>query len=129
MKNILLDTNIVIYLLEGDRSTVAYVERFKDHQFCISIITWIELLAGSFHNKKTIKEIRPDVGHFMRLPLTEYVALLSAEILQNEFKKRKRPLFQDSVIAATAIHHRMPLMTNNPRDFRGIKNLKLITPR
>jgi predicted nucleic acid-binding protein len=35
----------------------------------------------------------------------------------------------DALIAATAIQHRLTLVTRNPRDYRGIPGLKVEAPQ
>lgn len=128
MSHILLDTNIVIYFLKNDPWTMRMMERLQESYFHISIVTWIETLTGSFYHGKKMPEIAEALSHFTRLPITEAVGYATAEIIEQEAMKGKRKNFQDSVIAATALVHRMPLMTNNPRDFRHLKKLKLISP-
>lgn len=128
MNNILLDTNIIIYFLNGDKATTRLLEQHSDATFCISMVSWIEALAGSFRHKKNISEVASDLYFLLRLPMTEAVGQIAASLIQENAIKEKRHRFQDSVIAATALFHTIPLITNNHKDFRGIKGLKIITP-
>lgn len=125
---ILLDTNILIYLLKKDPLIMDFLEKFDTSIFYISVITWMELLTGSFHQEKRIKELERDLELFKRLSVTDNIARHAAHISQEKLRKKKKPHFQDILIAATAVNFQMPLVTNNPKDFRGIKNLKVITP-
>lgn len=129
MKNLLLDTNIVIYALNGDPHTMTMLERLAEAKFHISVISWIETLAGSFRHGQAIDEISWQLGNFQKIPLNDIVGLTAAAIIQERLKGGKKKKFQDSIIAATAITCKMPLLTNNPRDFRGIKGLKIISPK
>ena len=96
MKSVLLDTNIIINFLNGDSRILNLLENFKDVQFCISIITWIEALAGSLRHGKAIDEISWEINHFRRLPLNEFVGRVSAAIMQQKLLAGKKWKFQDN---------------------------------
>ena len=55
MEMILLDTNILIQILKGDKETISRVESFTQH-IAISIISAMELYYGAF-NKAEVKKI------------------------------------------------------------------------
>lgn len=129
MKQVLLDTNIVIYFLRSDLRFISLMEKFGDALFFISIITWIEVLSGSFHHKKDIDELKEDLSNFIILPLDKKVGEITAQLAQNNIKNKRKKSFQDTSIAATAIAHDMPIATNNPKDFRQFKGLKIISPK
>ena len=129
MKQFLLDTNIVIYILNGDPYFVESLNKFKDASFFISIATWIEALAGSLRHGKSVDELTEDLSSLPRLQLDEKVGRTAALLIQNNIKRRQKRNFQDSVIAATAIAHNMPLITNDEKDFRQFKGLKIMSPR
>lgn len=61
-----------------------------DVRFCISIITWIETLAGSLRHGKAIDEISWEIDHFQRLPLNEFVGHASAVIMQQKLLAGKK---------------------------------------
>lgn len=127
---ILLDTNLVIYLLYGNTAILQWFQQFGNDRLAISIISWIEVLAGSFHHQKTRKEIESELKHFVRLTINTRIARHAAQLLEQGYKKRGRLVdFQDSIIAATALSEHMPLLTNNPKDFRAFKGLKVISPK
>lgn len=127
MKDILLDTNIVIYALNGDLRIVTWLTKFSETKFHISIITWIEILSGSFRHGKTIDEISQQLECFCKLPLGDNVAQKGATLMQEQLQLGKKRPFQDCLIAATAVIYRMPLFTNNPRDFRNFKDIKIVS--
>lgn len=129
MKQFLLDTNIVIYILNGDPYFVESLNKFKDASFFISIATWIEALAGSLRHGKSVDELTEDLSSLPRLQLDEKVGRTAALLIQNNIKRRQKRNFQDSVIAATAIANDMPLITNDEKDFRQFKGLKIISPK
>lgn len=122
----ILDTNIMIYLLNGNPRAVALMRKFQNRPIFISVITLTEILAGSFYQKKSIKTVLYDLQSFVRLHVTEPIAVTAAKYIQTNLKKGLKKNFQDGVIAATALVHKMPVITNNPKDFRNFKGLKII---
>lgn len=129
MKQLLLDTNIVVYLLNGDPNYIELLKKFESTTFLISIVTWIEALAGSLHHGKGIDELMEDINSIPRLYVNEKIGRIAAYLIQNNFRKKHSKKFPDIIIAATAISHDLPLFTNNPKNFRGFKGLKILSPR
>lgn len=129
MQNFLLDTNIIIYALNGSSAVMRIFKQFSNSTFHISIVSWIETLAGSFYHEKDINNIVSELNHFQKLHITDKVGETAARIIQENTKRGRKKRFQDSVIAATAIAYNLTLITNDPRDFRGIKGLKIISPK
>ncbi|MBI5413472.1 type II toxin-antitoxin system VapC family toxin [Candidatus Peregrinibacteria bacterium] len=128
MRPILLDTNIVIYILKGDATIIAMLENLGNVSFSISIITWIEVLSGSFRQNKNISELAQDMEIFKRLPLDETIGVKAAHFIQKRIKMGNKRNFNDAIIAATACNLNVPLITNNPKGFRQFKELKIISP-
>lgn len=126
MHQVLLDSNIVIYLLNKEMKVISFIEKFKQTIFCISKITWIEVLAGSHNHQKTIPELMEDLTRFTQISIHDAIGLMAARLIQTDILYGRKNEFQDSVIAATAIVHKTPLITNNPKDFRRFKGLKVI---
>jgi predicted nucleic acid-binding protein len=129
MNHFLVDSNIIIYSLNGDAQALQLLEAYKEATLHMSIISWIETLTGSLYHEQTIDEIAQQIDYFNKLPVSDSVGRMAAYIMQKQARQRKKQRFQDSIIAATAIVHRMPLLTNNPRDFRAIRGLKIISPK
>lgn len=57
------------------------------------------------------------------LPLTDEIV---AEAIR--LRQLRRMKLGDAIIAATALMHRLPLVTRNTSDFAGIPNLHVIDP-
>lgn len=130
MNQFLLDSNILIYILEQNRHIASFLERYQDANFFISMVSWIEVLSSSMYHHKTMAEVEDELQNFIRLPLDDRIAKKVALLFENAIRKGgKIKNFQDGVIAATALLHNIPLITNNPKDFRKFKNLKVISPK
>ncbi|WP_199554389.1 PIN domain-containing protein [Sandaracinobacteroides hominis] len=123
---ILLDTNIAILIMDGDRQMLDRLSGSTRN--AISVITRVELEAGVFRHEKeqALAAARLDVflmGHeclFLRAEEADaYRHILTA----TGFSRRK---LLDRLIAATALVHGLPLATLNPADFADVPGLEVL---
>ena len=105
---VLFDTNILIDHLSGVDRAGAELRRYQDR--AISIITWMEVMAGS--NSEDESRIRAFLSAFRCLPVTTEVAERSFAVRRQ--RKLKLP---DAIILATAETADRLLITRNTRDF------------
>ena len=110
VRKALLDTNILIDYLVGIASARAEVESYDAP--AISVITWIEVMAGATQDDEQVR--RDFLATFKVLPLTMEIAERSSEIRRHRTPKLKLP---DTVILATAHVEDLLLITRNTRDF------------
>ena len=109
-RNVLFDTDILIDYLSGIPEARLEVERYSRR--AISIITWMEVMAGT--TAKDEKQIRAFLLTFSILPVIAEVAE-RAFVLRRQ-RKIKRP---DAIIQATAQEEDRLFITRNTRDFPG----------
>ncbi|WP_016761469.1 type II toxin-antitoxin system VapC family toxin [Leptospira kirschneri] len=118
----LLDTNAVI-----DQLANALPEpgaNFIDNLLpAISVISKIELLGWHKASKEDIEHIQAFVSLAYVLPLEDSVVQETIRLRQS--LKIKTP---DAIIAATAIVHRLTLISRNAQDFQNILDLNVIDP-
>jgi predicted nucleic acid-binding protein len=109
-KNVLFDTNILIDYLSGIPQARLEMERYS--QRAISIITWMEVMAGSTQEDE--KQIRGFLLTFSILPVI-------AEIAERAFVlwRQQKIKLPDAIIQATAQVEDRLLITRNTRDFPG----------
>ena len=105
---VLFDTNILIDHLSGIEQAGAELRCYQDR--AISIITWMEVMAGS--NSEDESRIRAFLTAFRCLPITPDVAERS--FLVRKQRKLKQP---DAIILATAQAADRLLISRNTRDF------------
>jgi len=120
----LLDTNTVIYFLDGllPAESLDFVEENLDKTGSfISIISKIELLGWQTPNEKAYKHLQNFVNDSEVLGLTDEIAMKAIDI--KRILKIKLP---DTVIAATALVNDFTLISRNDDDFRKIPRLKYI---
>ncbi len=128
MFDIILDTNIVIYLSNKEEKYLRFLDQNKDMNFAVSVITFMEILVwakNDFEHNYLLKLM----NNFEILTMTKEIALISCEFLKQRTKKSlKDPKLPDIIIASTALFYNKTLVTNNPKDFKSFKELKLIIP-
>ncbi len=114
---LLVDTNLFIFLVNGNRNAEKALE---DKLLFFSFISEIELL-GKFSMKVAEQVVMEDVLSFCS-KLTYNDAIGKKAI---ELKQRKKIKLPDAIIAATAIIHDLPLLTAD-RSFASIPDLRCI---
>jgi hypothetical protein len=105
---VLFDTNILIDYLRGISQARAEADKHSDR--AVSIITWMEVMAGSTAANEA--DARTFLLNFYTLPL-------SMEIAERAFLLRRtnRIKLPDTIIQATAEASGRVLLTRNTRDF------------
>jgi predicted nucleic acid-binding protein len=114
---LLLDTNAILYLLNGD---TAILESIRDKQIIVSVITEIELLSSKELKDKEEKQINTFLKQCLIVDITHQVKKYTIQL-------RKKYAFKlpDSIIAATALSFDIPLVTAD-RMFKKMSELQLI---
>jgi len=116
-KEILIDTNIVIYLLQGDDTIEGLLQ---GKQLYVSFITELELMGLLSATLKQEQQIADLLNECQVVALNN-----SIKARYKELKKAYKLKLADSIIAATALALDMPLMTAD-KQFKTIKELDLI---
>ena len=129
MTKALLDTNIISAFMKGNPAVVdsfsQYIKRHK--QLSLSIITHYELLRGlkAVGSDKKVVSLQAFMGQCEIILLTQPIIEIAAEIYAA--LKNKGILIEDAdiLIAATAIHKGMSVVTGNTEHFKRVKGLKI----
>ncbi len=110
----LIDTNIIIYYLDGDTKAIEFIE--NNLLYCgISIITFLEVLSFAY-TKKEETQIRD----FLELFKIFEVDRKTTDIAIKTYKMKKIKI-ADNLIASTAKCYDLTLATRNVKDFRNIQ--------
>ncbi|MFN8499464.1 MAG: type II toxin-antitoxin system VapC family toxin [Anaerolineae bacterium] len=130
MSVLLLDTNIVSYLLKGDSRAYDYAPFLEGHKLAISFVTVAELFEwaamrrwGAARSNQLEQTLRTYLIIPVDVELCRTWGRVRAE--QREIGHVISP--QDAWIAATARHYSVPLITHNPRDFQHVAGLEVRT--
>lgn len=122
----LIDTNIAILLVEGDRAIVQRVEALEEAPL-LSVISTVELEAGLYESSEENADLRQRVN--LLLDRVEELSFTSREVAAYgrivAHLGYSRRMIIDRMIAATALTHDAVLLTANPRDFRNIPGLTI----
>lgn len=109
----LLDSNILIYHLNGDVSVTTFIS--GNREYCaISRISYIEVLSFDFTPEEEI-EVRDLLDNFVIIDTNREIAIQA--INNRKIKKIKVP---DNIIASTAQVYDLTLVTKNINDFNSI---------
>ena len=120
----LLDSNILIYAAEPEG---AFLSRWvEDAAACLATVSRIEVLGfPRWHLLDEMRRARLEllVGALPELPLDDRIAARAIEL-----RRQKKMTLADSILAATALLHRLPLVTRNEADFTHVAGLEIINP-
>ena len=115
-----LDTNAIIYYLNGEASVVQSLEDIFDQGTprYVSTITVLELFSRPELSQQDKDDIERLLGSLFVIPLDIDLAREAGDI-----RSRYGLKTPDSAIAATAMRYRSTFVTRNIRDFRRIPTL------
>ena len=128
MKNLLIDTNIYTYALNGNADVIKVLQRAQKISICSISIG--ELLSGFNAGSKENKN-REELEEFLDSPrvqlrsIDEDTAEFYAEIINGLRKKGKPIPTNDIWIAAIALQHGLKLYTND-QHFKYVPGLVLV---
>ena len=126
----LVDTNWVIDYMRGVSRVIERLDRLSQDGIGISIISLAELYQGVFYSRTPESDER-ELRHFL-----DNIRILDIDDqICRIFAMERGRLSSDGniignfdiLIAATAIHHNLTLLTNNRRHFERIQGLDIIS--
>lgn len=112
-----LDTNIILYLLNGDETLA---ELLNGKQLYISVITELELLGYKGLTPKEERVIKEFVSQCKTITITNEVKQETIRIRKSYSTK-----LPDSIIIATALYLDLPLITSD-FEFKKVVELTLV---
>lgn len=118
---ILLDTNAVIYYLQGDQVAIKSIEKLRSQrqEMAISAITEMEILCFSHLDGMQILRINEWLRTIFIIPVDSRIAREGAKL--RRAYKMKTP---DALIAATAFVNEAHLATRD-RGFKKIREINI----
>jgi predicted nucleic acid-binding protein len=127
---LLVDTNIVSYVMKGHALAKPYLPHLQGKLLAISFITVGELYFGAENaNWGEAKRLQLDetLRNFVVVPYDHEIARTYARIAVQCKRAGRAMALHDAWIAACALRHGVPLVTHNAKDFEAVSGLKLIT--
>lgn len=118
-----VDSSIFIeFLRASDKTKTTLYQLPDDTELFLSVVTLYELLMGATDEVKK-RDVKLLTEPLILLPFTKPVAEKSAEIYHNIRQRNKMIEFRDIFIGATALAHRLPVLTKNTKHFERIDGL------
>lgn len=128
MSTVLLDTNVVSYLMKGHELARRYRRHVEGNTLAISFMTVGELYEGAFRarwGEEKIEKLKSVLRTYLVIPASPQVCWHWGQI---RCERRNQPIsVDDAWIAACARAHGCALVTHNPGDFSGITSLQVLT--
>lgn len=117
----LLDTNILIYLLKGERGINTLIDKLSEEKFIISIVSRLEFLLGIEKNSFPLNDAENYLDRFENIILDKEIVKVAVNFA-SKFKNKLK--FKDLIIAATAVSKKKTLITAD-KDFEKLHGLKV----
>lgn len=130
MNEILLDTDVVSYLLNRHRLASEYEKLLINRTPMISFMTVAEMYRGALKKnwgEKRNAELEAHLQQFAIVPFSLQVCKAFARICDSGETRGRRIDTADALIAACAVSLQIPLLTNNKRHFDGIDELTVVS--
>lgn len=110
----LLDSNIIIYHLNGEKIATDFIEN-NIESCAISQISYVEVLSFDFENEETRSEVKDFLECLEIIDTNKFIAI---QCLHN--RKNRKIKIPDNFIASTAQTNNLILVTRNVDDFKNI---------
>jgi predicted nucleic acid-binding protein len=126
---VVLDTNVVSYLLRGSPIGQYYSQLLAGHLGCVACVTPEELYFGADKRNwgaRKREALEAFIAEYVLLPVNLEIARISGRIRAERARVGCVLDRADAWIAASALWLGAPLFTHD-RDFRGIEGLRLVT--
>ena len=127
---IILDTNIVSYLMKGGPLAEVYEPHVQGRLLAITFITVGELYFGAEKRnwgERKRKELETTLRNFVVIPYDHEISRCYGRLVAERQRKGSPIAPNDAWIAACTVRHGVPLVTHNTKDFEGITALRIIT--
>jgi predicted nucleic acid-binding protein len=117
----LVDTDVLIWHLRGYPQATRRLDQMD--RLTLSSVTYLEVLQG-MRNKAELAAIKKmlERRNAILLPLTETITQRATTLMESLTLSHGLQM-GDALIAATAVEHRLPLLTGNVKHFACVEHL------
>lgn len=127
---VVVDTCVVSFIFKRDTRLHLYAPHLEGKLLVISPMTVAELERWSLSRNWGAArryEMQQHLQQYVVQPFSLDLCVKWAEVTENAHKQGFTVTCADAWVAAVAVLHRIPLVTNSGNDFRGIDGLTVIT--
>ncbi len=121
---IMIDTDVLIWYMRGNVKAKKAID--KQDEFCISVITYMELVQG-MRNKNELFLLRAALRKWNAkiLYIDETISAKAMFLVEQHYLSDSLYL-ADALIAATAMSNGVKILTGNVKHYEIIKNIELV---
>ncbi|MDY6788416.1 MAG: type II toxin-antitoxin system VapC family toxin [Candidatus Nanohaloarchaea archaeon] len=120
----ILDTSVLVDIDRG--RNLERIDRLPDTWHAISAATYMELCVGRYRNDVGKVEFEKIDENLEILPVTKGVADKAGQIFADLMDEGVPIEINDTYIAATAVIHGQPVLTNNADHFERVKHIEVV---
>ncbi|EDN68644.1 PIN domain protein [Beggiatoa sp. PS] len=119
----LVDTDVLIWFLRGNQKAVTRLNELP--KINISAITYMELVQG-MRNKRELQALHQTIKMFQWevILLDNTISQYAMNYVETFYHSHALRL-ADALIAATAVHHDLTLLTANNKHYQMLKELEI----
>lgn len=130
---VVVDTDVFIWLTRGKQQAARYAPLIAGKRMVLSFATVAELWRGAYaqgYNEASQRKLEADMGLAVIVQPTselthEWARLTNAARTEGHALGQKAQA-HDAWVGATALHFRVPLLTDNRRHFERISGIELV---
>ncbi|MCD6585319.1 MAG: type II toxin-antitoxin system VapC family toxin [Desulfobacteraceae bacterium] len=118
-----IDTDVLIWYMKGNENAYKVIENSKI--FFISVVTYMELVQG-MRNKNELNNLRKALYAWNTkiLYISEEISVKAMFFVEQHYLSHSMQL-ADALIGATAISHRIPILTGNDKHYKILKGIQI----
>ena len=119
----LVDTDVLIWYMRGNPRSYKLIENLNG--FCISVVTYIELVQG-MRNKRELIELRKAIRNWncKIIHINEEISSKAMFYVERHYLSNSLQL-ADALVATTALVNGLTIITGNDKHFKIIKELEI----
>jgi tRNA(fMet)-specific endonuclease VapC len=132
MATVVVDTDVVSFLIKGDSRRLAYAPLLQGHTLALSFMTVAELYQWAAIRKwgaQRRAQLDQTLHNYLVIPVDIEMCRIWGELRAEQQIAGYTIAPQDAWIEATAIRHKLALITHNAIDYRSITSLDLRTAK
>lgn len=130
MLTLLLDTDVVSFLLKGGSRATTYAPMLQGNRLALSFMTVAGLFQWAAVRKwgpRRIARLEQALAAYLVVPVDIEMCRIWGMLRAEQQSTGRSIAPQDAWIAAAALRHNLPLVTHNASDFQRIARLDVRT--